>query len=183
MTAETYNGWANYQTWRVNLEVCDDILSGWQEDELRFSSVSKLAESLKCDVSELIAPESSSYDATNQLAESYALAFIKDVNWREIAEHWEELISPQAGTCSSCGATVSELSSEWQSPTLCHWCTREWGNLPETDGDSCRECGAPLDDAGDGYNGFCPNCADAAEAAAETGENAADFYVRISRNA
>lgn len=47
----------------------------------------------------------------------------------------------------------------------------------------CRECGAPLEDAGDGYDGLCPNCADAAEAAAEAEENAADFYVRISRDA
>ena len=34
-TENTYNGWTNYETWRLNLELFDgwDIMSTWSEDE------------------------------------------------------------------------------------------------------------------------------------------------------
>lgn len=34
----------------------------------------------------------------------------------------------------------------------------------DPDGDLCRDCAQPYEDGGDGYNGRCPDCADAAEA-------------------
>jgi len=77
MTNTTYNGWTNYATWRVALE--------WFDSHNPFSY------------------EKDSYEMSKMLKEyvedglglgigdgytlSYALAFIDEVNWYEIAEH------------------------------------------------------------------------------------------------
>lgn len=72
---EEYNGWANYATWRIHLEVFD----GYEPD----APVS--ADECREQVEELI--EASSDEG---LARDYALAFINDVDWREIAEQVNE---------------------------------------------------------------------------------------------
>jgi len=72
--------WTNYETWRVNLEMFDgfdprDYWSGsdrWESYDLR--------DFLKGYAEELI--ESSSSEG---LARDYALAFLSDVDWRQIA--------------------------------------------------------------------------------------------------
>lgn len=82
MTDKTYNGWTNYETWRVNLEIFDGMeledMSGrtdWDAYDL--------GEYLKEWAEEII-----SNDAPNGgLAHDYALAFLQNVNWREIAQH------------------------------------------------------------------------------------------------
>ena len=66
-----YNGWTNYATWRVNLE----ILSDMEFDE----QVS--ADYLKDLVEELVF-----IDVKDCLAADYARAFIAQVNFYEIAE-------------------------------------------------------------------------------------------------
>ena len=80
MTNTTYNGWANYATWRVNLELIDGLDPrdmGW-----RRLNRSDLADALKEYVEETL----ESQQAQGTLALDYALAFISDVNWREIAD-------------------------------------------------------------------------------------------------
>ena len=73
MQNTTYNGWTNYATWRVNLEMFDGSLDCWT------------AESARDFVEEII------IDSTPEgVARDYALAFISDVNWHEIAEHYQE---------------------------------------------------------------------------------------------
>ena len=84
MTKTKYNGWTNYATWRVNLEIFDgqdwvDVHSGDLNDTYSVSN------SLKEYVEQHI--EDTTEDG---LARSYALAFINDVNWYEIAEHLTE---------------------------------------------------------------------------------------------
>lgn len=78
---EKYNGWTNYATWRVNLEIFDGVpfIDDFEGDTLA------LAEFLK----ELA--EEHLRENANGLALDYALAFIDDVNWLEIAESMEEL--------------------------------------------------------------------------------------------
>ena len=67
-----YNGWTNYATWRVNLEVFDGSDMHW------------CATSAREYVEELIE------DTTQPgIARDYALAFLADVNWHEIAEHYQ----------------------------------------------------------------------------------------------
>jgi hypothetical protein len=70
MNDGTYNGWTNYATWRVNLEVFDG--GDWEGMDAR--DFKDLAE-------EHIESQSEG------LARDYALAFLSDVNWYEIAKH------------------------------------------------------------------------------------------------
>jgi hypothetical protein len=74
MTNNRYNGWTNYATWRINLE----ILQGQYEELKEYDS-----DDLKSHVEELLYCE-------NELAESYAMSFISDVNWYELEEHIHE---------------------------------------------------------------------------------------------
>jgi hypothetical protein len=74
----TYNGWTNYATWRVNLEMIDGIDPsdmGW-----KLHGPCELADFIKDYVDEIL-----EIDAKEGLALDYARAFISDVNWREIA--------------------------------------------------------------------------------------------------
>jgi len=70
-----YNGWTNYSTWRINLEygLNDGGYEGYSKDMLQ----------------ELV-EESLESECNNSTTLSYALAFIDDVNWYEIAKHLEE---------------------------------------------------------------------------------------------
>jgi hypothetical protein len=73
MQNTTHNGWTNYATWRVNLEMFDGSETYWT------------AESAREFVEEII------IDSTPEgVARDYALAFISDVNWQEIAEHYQD---------------------------------------------------------------------------------------------
>jgi hypothetical protein len=74
-TDTRYNGWTNYATWRVNLEIFDghetetpmdgDMARAWVEE-----------------IIESTTPEG--------VARDYALAFLSDVDWEEIASHVNE---------------------------------------------------------------------------------------------
>ena len=84
MTDYKYNGWTNYATWRVNLEMFDAMtVHDFSIDES--TDVHGFAEILKDWAEEYI--EESSQPG---YARSYALAFLSDVNWREIADHMLE---------------------------------------------------------------------------------------------
>ena len=78
MTNTTHNGWTNYATWRVQLEIFDSMdLAEWNLD--RFD-IFELADWLKEYAGEVIEQTS-----TPGLARDYALAFLADVNWGELA--------------------------------------------------------------------------------------------------
>jgi hypothetical protein len=82
MKDTTYNGWTNYATWRVNLEMFDGIDP--QDDYgLQDLDVYDLAKRLQEHAEELICD----YKNETSLAQDYALAFLSDVNWAEIARH------------------------------------------------------------------------------------------------
>lgn len=77
-----YNGWTNYATWRVNLEIFDgfdprDYWQGAHEDAY------DLGQTLKDHAEEILMLN----DDANTLTYSYAMAFLSDVNWTEIAQH------------------------------------------------------------------------------------------------
>lgn len=79
MSKTNYNGWANYATWRVNLEIFD----GQDADMFDLDqSAYHLGKDLKAYAEELIIETSS-----EGLARDYALSFLSEVNWSEIAEH------------------------------------------------------------------------------------------------
>ena len=79
-----YNGWSNYATWRINLEILSDI-----EFDEHIS-----ADYLKEIVEDCVF---SNYEMQNgsHLVEDYARSFISNVNYYEIAQHINEEIDLQ----------------------------------------------------------------------------------------
>ena len=77
----TYNGWTNYATWRVNLELFD----GMTARDLTGRSVFSVAE-LK-DACADYAAELIEVTSNEGLARDYARAFLSDVDWWAIANH------------------------------------------------------------------------------------------------
>ena len=83
MTDQTYNGWRNYETWRVNLEIFDHLTaadfdgSDDGEPDLQY-----IARQLKDYAIDLLA-----LDCNDQsIAYSYALAFLDAADFRQIAQ-------------------------------------------------------------------------------------------------
>ena len=76
-----YNGWYNYATWRINLELvdADSLYDCFEEKPDGYA----LADTIREDVTEYVCGED--YNA-EKLATQYALAFIDDVNFDEIAD-------------------------------------------------------------------------------------------------
>ena len=79
--SNTYNGWTNYATWRVNLEIFDGM-SARDVTGRSLPAVSELKDALREYAEEAIEATSS-----EGLARDYALAFLSDVNWWEIADY------------------------------------------------------------------------------------------------
>jgi hypothetical protein len=86
MTDKTYNGWSNYATWRINLEVFD----GMTLEDMNTVEVDpyEVSQYLK-DYAEEVVFLDHRYDerAPSSLVEDYARAFLQEVNWYEIAKH------------------------------------------------------------------------------------------------
>lgn len=75
MTDNTYNGWTNYATWRINLEIFDgnhETFEGCCEDSLKDYVLDEVL------------------SAEHELTHSYAAAFLQDVNYQEIVRHINE---------------------------------------------------------------------------------------------
>lgn len=74
MGYERHNGWTNYATWRVNLEIIDGI--DWYECE------HVDADYIKSLVEDIVFSQHE-----ESLMSDYANAFLSEVNYHEIAEH------------------------------------------------------------------------------------------------
>jgi len=83
MADTTYNGWSNYATWRVQLEMFDNIpaqdFNGVDDEE---PDVYQLSLDMKERAEYYIECSSEA-----GFARDYAMAFLSDVNWYELAEH------------------------------------------------------------------------------------------------
>jgi hypothetical protein len=80
MKNETYNGWTNYATWRVNLEVFDGLCPD-EGESFTAMGCKEYAEQVVLD------------DAGEGLAKDYAQAFMADVNWYEIADSLNDSVA------------------------------------------------------------------------------------------
>ena len=69
MENKKYNGWTNYATWRVMLELFD---THTPEDGMDADYCKEVAEDI--------------VEGNPQVAQDYANAFLDEVNWYEIAE-------------------------------------------------------------------------------------------------
>ena len=78
----SYNGWTNYATWSLNLALFDGASESYNMRQNTYD----LSLELKDYATEAIEASSS-----EGLARDYALAFLSDVNWYEIAEKMEEV--------------------------------------------------------------------------------------------
>lgn len=97
-TDRKYNGWANYETWCVNLWIGEDSSNYWNETASEVYSESQadtcfsraeratldLADRLKAEIEESL-PELGASMASDLLG-----AAMSEVNWYEIAEHFIE---------------------------------------------------------------------------------------------
>ena len=91
MSDTKYNGWTNYETWRVSVEMID----GFDPNDHGFSGLSShdktdvydLSTYLKQYVEECLFAYT---DIKPLLVEDYARAFLQNVNWYEIAKHMIE---------------------------------------------------------------------------------------------
>jgi hypothetical protein len=68
---QEYNGWTNYETWRVNLEIFDGLEENLPTDPQGLRDYAETVV-LGCET------------GTLTLAQGYALAFLDAVNWNEI---------------------------------------------------------------------------------------------------
>jgi len=80
----THNGWTNYATWRVNLELFDEFdIADYAPDCIKNDDAYELSKLLQEYVENVV-----DQDGTIKgLAVDYALAFVSSVNYYEIAEH------------------------------------------------------------------------------------------------
>jgi len=76
-----YNGWSNYATWRINLELFSDMDVNDYFDE--FPNVEMLEDYVEHVVFE-------NYSNTLGLVEDYARAFLSNVNYYEIYDHMRD---------------------------------------------------------------------------------------------
>ena len=82
-----YNGWTNYATWRINLEIFDgatlEDICGTPEtaESADYLDSYAIGVQLKDYVHEILE------NTGKSLALDYAMAFVSDVNWHEIAAH------------------------------------------------------------------------------------------------
>lgn len=93
MKNETYNGWTNYATWRVNLELIDsdyyyEVLNG-NTDFSNNNALETNKDDIIYDLSVIIKEDIENHlnDLGTGTVLSYALAFVDDVNYYEIAKH------------------------------------------------------------------------------------------------
>jgi hypothetical protein len=75
-----HNGWTNYATWRVNLELIDGMEPEWlghteAMDHYDFGEI----------IEEWV--QSIMDEAPDGFVKDYANAFLSDVDWNEIAKH------------------------------------------------------------------------------------------------
>ena len=90
MKDERYNGWANYATWRVNLELIDDNWDYWSVslEEMEGEDEADIQYTLTQEVEEYVQQVMDMNDSDNSgLIRSYANAFLADVSYYEIAKH------------------------------------------------------------------------------------------------
>ena len=85
MSDNKCNGWTNYATWRVNLEILSD--HDFAQQVLHGGAL-PIVEDLENIVNETLFGEYRAHNTlTSTLTEDYARAFIAEVNYNEILDH------------------------------------------------------------------------------------------------
>lgn len=85
MSDDTYNGWTNYATWRVQLEIVSDYVNNQDERTFADMGLGDVATQIEEEVDQVLTGYGSGRD--DDLALDYARSFVSDVNWYELAKH------------------------------------------------------------------------------------------------
>lgn len=95
-TDNRHNGWTNYATWRVNLELFDGIdpRDMWAQ-EVAGDSAYDLAVQLE-EFALNYVDDADAEPAGRAIVSGWARAFLADVNWIEIAEHMMDAYREEA---------------------------------------------------------------------------------------
>ena len=147
---KTYNGWSNYETWRINLEIVDDYVSSLDmccQQHETYAEPYDFGKALEDYVEEIV------IGSNEGLAYDYASAFLSDVNWYEIATSQLSDIPERCENhplvCDDCGEPLvhpDEIEAE-----LCGECSREqglWNGHDFDDACDCRACQYVADNEG-----------------------------------
>lgn len=110
-----YNGWTNYATWRVALEIFDGDGQTWYDEY--GTDQSDMAEALKDHVDYILEIEGEG------LALDYANAFVSTVNYYEIAEHIID--DYHHFGCEHCGNAVEDIEDKFCSDSCKQSAIRE----------------------------------------------------------
>ena len=73
----SYNGWSNYETWRINLELCDGLPVDFFSE-----NIGELPDAIREYCVEYFESET-----RDELTLGIVNCFLQQVNWREIAKH------------------------------------------------------------------------------------------------
>ena len=87
-----YNGWTNYATWRVNLDILGDIDFTTSVLESKDEKWRPCVKYLEQYVNTLV------FDKNRLYIENYAKAFLSEINYHEILEHILEEIDNELKT-------------------------------------------------------------------------------------
>jgi len=90
MSDTKYNGWTNYATWRINLELFDGYDLTNLIDDPAGEPVDWVADQLKEHAEQCVFMYAEDERGSPSLMEDYARAFMQEVNWHEIAAHLVE---------------------------------------------------------------------------------------------
>ena len=93
----TYNGWTNFETWRINLEMFDgfdvsDVVAGFRTHLLTPETLTQWKQEATDYVASLLEDQAHEYiemDCPSKKGLAYDLAcdFLRRVDWEEIAQH------------------------------------------------------------------------------------------------
>jgi hypothetical protein len=92
-----YNGWTNYETWRINLEMVDgnEDMANWDADAIQDWCYDYIDEE------------------STGIANDLARSVLREVNWMEIRDHLRD----EFGICRNCNEETEN--------TLCDDCESE----------------------------------------------------------
>jgi len=90
MSNDKYNGWTNYATWRVNLELVGDM------NAENFGITRENAYHAHEIIKEYVEQATDEYP--DGFVKDYCMAFLSDVDWRDIARHLVDELPEDSST-------------------------------------------------------------------------------------
>lgn len=89
--SEGYNGYTNYETWIVNVELVADLANSWMGEELKFDDVRDLADALESSVEDIFSEEASHLPNREcSLLYYWAQRSLALVDWDDLADNYKD---------------------------------------------------------------------------------------------